>query len=174
MMEERSMLELKDKRLDSLFSALDDRESKLKSQLDNLDEQKEQWMRSAADLFRRESAIEDWQKNHSSREAKLVELNEAQEQRFNGLLERETALTESEQEFKMKELAFQEQQGKSAIQLERMRNTEDTYKHKEEKLHSLEDGLRRREAEIELRERELASKRREMESWDMILKDREK
>jgi len=138
MLAERANLDNKDKRLNGMFSELDDRESKLKRKMEHLEEQKDQWLRSATDLFRRETVIEDWQKNHAAREKRLTELTDEQEKRFNALLEREVVTTDSEQALKTKEAEFQQKEERRNQYYAKVEATEKTYAQREEKLTNLE------------------------------------
>lgn len=174
MLVERTNLDEKDKKLCSLFSLLDDRESKLRSYLDHLTEQKEQWIRSCTDLVRRENVMDDWGVNHKAREDHIKNLEEAQEKRFNDIVERENALAENEQDFKIKMSDFDEKEAKLHQYATKLANTEAKFGNREDQLTNLEGELRKREGDIEIREREIASRRREMESWDVLLRDKDK
>lgn len=174
MVQDKTNLESKDKKLNGMFAELDDKESKLKMKLEYLEEQRDQWLRSATDLFRRETVMEDWQKNHEAREKRIQELDNEQEKRFNALLEREVVVTEGEQQLKTKEIEFQDKEKKLEQYLAKLQAREAGYASRDEKLMNLEGDLRKREGEIEIKEREIASRRRELESWDSMLREREK
>ena len=128
----------REKKLNSMFMELDERESKLKMHIDFLEDQKDQWLRSANDLLRRETVIEDWQKNHSAREKKLQELDAEQEKRFALLLEREVVVTDGEQGLKVKEVEFQELERKAEQNMARVKETESGFTARDEKLVNLE------------------------------------
>jgi uncharacterized protein (DUF3084 family) len=138
MLAERANLDNKDKRLNGMFSELDDRESKLKRSLEHLEEQKDQWLRSATDLFRRETVMEDWQKNHAAREKRLQDLADEQEKRFNALLHREVVVTESEQALKAKEVEFQAKEQKREQYYCKIQTSEQAFTQRDEKLTNLE------------------------------------
>ena len=93
-----------------MLTALDERESKLRQQLNILKEQQSHWQQSISDLTHREKIAEDWQQTHRQREKKLAEGNEQLEKRGNEITLRENNLTELEHNFKIQQRNFSERE----------------------------------------------------------------
>lgn len=171
---ERANLEEKETRLATLLTTLDERDSKLRQLQATLKEQLEQWQRSIVDLQRREDLVDDWQNNHREREKRISEMDEEREIKFNELLTREALLAEHEQKFKLLQRELQEREQRLQVALSRVANAEQTAASIEEKLRASETSLKKRGNESDIREREMLSRRREMESWDILLKEKDK
>jgi centromeric protein E len=171
---ERANLEEKESRLAILLTTLDERDSKLRQMQATLKEQLEQWQRSIVDLQRREDLVDDWQNNHRDREKRISEMDEEREIKFNELLTREGLLAEHEQKFKLSQRELQEREQRLQVALSRVANAEQTAASIEEKLRASEASLKKRGNESDIKEREMLSRRREMESWDILLKEKDK
>ena len=60
------------------------------------------------------------------------------------------------------------------VALSRVANSEQSFAAAEEKLRAFEASLKKREGDNDIKERELLNRRREMESWDHLLRDKDK
>ena len=81
-LQDRTNLDEKETRVGSLLSSLDEKDSKLRQILGTLKEQQEQWTRAVNDLQRREDLVDEWQRNHRTKEKKLEEISMAHVKKF--------------------------------------------------------------------------------------------
>lgn len=67
-----------------------------------------------------------------------------------------------------------ERQQRLDVTLSRAANSEQAFQVAEEKLRAFEASLKKREGDNDIKERELLNRRRELESWDQLLRDKDK
>ncbi len=172
-MQEREAMDEKESRLGMLLSALDERDSKLRQHMSMIQEQKKQWENSVRDLRRREDLVNDWQKKHSSREARLKERDEAFEKKLKELRHREAENAKLELRIKADRKSLSEREQRLDTKLSRSLVKEQEVESELVRVGKLEEAVSTRESELDLKERELAMKRRELERWDALLRDKD-
>ena len=69
---------------------------------------------------------------------------------------------------------LQEREQRLQVALSRAANSEQVTAAFEEKLQQTERDLRKKQGELDVRDRELNSRRREMESWDLLLREKDR
>lgn len=171
---ERTAIEEKESRLGTLVTNLDERDSKLRQLLSTLKEQQDQWHRSIADLQRREELVDDWQRNHKQKEQRLNDKERDWDLKFAELNARESTLSELETKFKLQQRELQEREQRLQVALSRVANAEQASAAEEERLRIYEATLKKREGDCDMKERELLSRRKEMESWDTLLREKDR
>ena len=130
---ERGHLSEKETRVNALLGTLDERESKLRQHLLTLKDQQEQWQRSVADLQRREDLVEDWSRNHSSKEKKLQETEDALAKKATALRVRDDAVAEAEMKGKQHQKELDEKETKFQHAMAKVGNMEHQLVLQEEK-----------------------------------------
>ena len=174
LLKERSAVDEKEGRVGLLMNNLDEKDSKLRQLLGTMKDQQEQWQRSISDLQRREDLVDEWQRSHKQRERKLQEIDLLHEKTFAELSQREAAVSVEEQKLRITTRELTEREQRLQVGLSRVANTEQSLASMEEKLSTWEDTLKKRELDSDMRERELLSRRKEMESWDSLLREKDK
>jgi chromosome segregation ATPase len=174
LLKDRSNIDEKESRIGLLLTNLDEKESKLRQLLANMKEQQDQWSRSITDLQKREDLVDDWQRNHKTREKKLLEIETLQEKKFLELNKRESFIAEEENRLKNFNKELSEREQRLQIGLSRVNNQESANNQKEETLNLQETSLKKKEHESDIRERELLSRRKELESWDVLLREKDR
>eukprot|EP00981_Chlorochromonas_danica_P005548 scaffold1129_cov164-Ochromonas_danica.AAC.13 len=174
LLKDRTNIDEKESRIGILITNLDEKESKLRQLMATMREQQEQWQRSITDLQRREDLVDDWQRNHKQREKKLMEIEHMQEKKFAELNKREALVLEDENKAKQINKELTEREQRLQISLSRIANTEVVNSQKEEQLNQLEASVKKRTHDCDIRERELLSRRKELESWDVLLREKDR
>jgi len=90
------------------------------------------------------------------------------------LLAREVAMGEYEARSRAQQRELQEREQRLQVALSRAANSEQVTAAFEEKLQQTERDLRKKQGELDVRDRELNSRRREMESWDLLLREKDR
>ena len=171
---ERNIIDEKEGRVNSIVISLDEKDGKLHRILSQLQSDREKFESSIHDLKKREELVREWTESFNKREERVKQLEIEREEKLNELTERHTQLAENEKALSIRQREFQLEEERAVVTLAKLSNDQEKLKVTEQKLRDYESSIRKREGETDVKERELLSRRKELESWDNMLREKDR
>lgn len=174
MLSDRSLLEERELRLGSLLTSLDEKDSKLRQILDNINEQKLNLSLSISDLKKREEFVESYQKSYELREAKLNESIKQTNEQCEVLSNKEKKLNELEVKLQNQTKEINEREHRMQLMLSHIANSEKDNRQKNDHLTAFENALKKKEYELINKEDVYNNHMIEMKTYEVMLEDKER
>lgn len=171
---ERNIIDEKEGRVNSLVISLDEKDGKLHRILAQLQSDREKFESSIHDLKKREELVREWTESFNKREDRVKLLEIEREEKLNELTERHTQFAENEKALSIRQREFQMEEERAVVTFSKLSNDQEKLKVSEQKLRDYESSIRKREGEMDVKEREVLSRRKELESWDNMLREKDR